>query len=245
MNNKKYIVLMIVLVTIGSIYTVGSNSNEMNFCVWGFACADNITEGDDSWDGLLDEIIIYYPMDFTLVVNKFENYSFTEEGIVISTSSVDTVNKAFFKSVEEVVAVSRRDYQEIITAVSAGEDFDDIYHGNIKIFRKKYTTLLDQASSTGEYIQNIGELVMNGYEGDCDDYALFLYLVAKERGLDVRYVSGIGVPSGHAWIQVKVDGDWKEYDSTSDRICDDCVSEDFYFIDYFEEGNPEEDEDDI
>ncbi len=58
-------------------------------------------------------------------------------------------------------------------------------------------------------------------------------------GEEVRYVTGVSSQGGHAWIQIKVDGEWKDYDSTSDRICDDCVSNYFFTIDYFEEGQDE------
>lgn len=225
MNNKKYIVLMIVLVAVGSMYAVSSNPNNTDFCVWGLTCGDIINL----------EKFQYY---------EFIDYNFTEEGIV-SAATISIYDKEysednFLKALEEVVNVSRRDYQEVIEVASLGEDFNDIYHLNLKIFNKRYTLLLDDASPTGEYIQNIGEIVLNGYKGDCDDYALMLYLIAREKGLDTRYAIGKSISYGHAWIEIKIDGEWIEYDSTSDRICDDCVSASYAVINYFEEGDLKE-----
>ena len=91
----------------------------------------------------------------------------------------------------------------------------------------------------GEYLQGIEELVSNDYQGDCDDYALFLYLIAKEMELDVRYVIGMGIIGGHAWIQINVEGIWVDYDSTSNRVCEGCVSKHFSEIEYYEQENKE------
>lgn len=231
MKNKKYITLVIVLAAVGIFYISTASSGELDFCVWGLSCAE---------DNYLVSPVLYYPLDEVIPINEFENYSFTEEGVVNYSSTNNTSkNTKFFKALEKVINVSRRDYQEVIEVVSVGEDFDEIYHLNIKIFRENYTLLIDHSSSTGEYIQNIGEIVLNDYQGDCDDYALMLYLIAKEKGLDVRYVTGERIGAGHAWIQIKVDGEWVEYNSTSDTICSNCISELFVFLDYFEE---EEDE---
>jgi len=225
MNNKKYIVLMMVFVIIGSVYIANSKFNEDNFCLWGFSC-----------EGVPDE---YYSMDSYYSINELENYTFKEDGIISSSFSEEDAAKNIIKSIDKVIINSRRDYQELITLVSAGEDFTEIFNGNMKIFSKRYTTDLDMASPTQEYIQDIGELVINGYRGDCDDYALFLYLIATERGLKARYTVGINEYSGHAWVEIMVDGEWKEYDSTSNRICDDCISMGYDYIDYFEEDEDE------
>ena len=43
MKNKRYvIVLMIALVSIGSLYMVSSNSEEGGFCIWIFSCDNDI-----------------------------------------------------------------------------------------------------------------------------------------------------------------------------------------------------------
>ncbi len=224
MNKIGILILMVVLVTIGSIYTVSSNSDEINFCVWGLSCGEDIDE--DIW-----EDVVFYPSDIITIVprNDFSDYNFTNEG--------STSYSYFFDSLEEVINVSRSNYQELITVVSAGDSFDEVYHLNVKIFMENYTLDIDRSSPTGEYIQNIGEIVLNGHQGDCDDYALFLYLVAKEMGEEVRYATGFREGGGgHAWIQIKVDGEWKDYGSTSDEICDDCISGKYYIrLSYYEE----------
>ncbi len=229
MKNEKYAILMIALVAIASLYTVSSENSVGDFCILGITCSES------SENPSIDDNITLYSL---------EDYNFTEEGIVrYYFTENDSKYAGFFKSLEEVINISRRDYQEIISDVSSGKDFNEIYHLNTKIFKEKYTTSIDDASPKGEYIQNIGEIVLNDYHGDCDDYALILYLIAKEKGLDVRYVLGVKPGSGHAWIQVKVDGEWIEYDSTSDTICNDCISELFDSIYYFEEGNLVENKD--
>lgn len=198
----------------GSIYTI-NESNNIDLCIRGLSCED------------------------TQFINEFKNYSFTEEGKVFYIKdSIEEDIKIMLTSVAKVIKVSRDNYKEVLDVASSGEDFNEIYHLNLKFFNKKYTLLLDKASPTNEYVQNIGEIVLNGYKGDCDDYALMLYLIAKEKGLEVRYVVGVNHPDAHAWIQIKINEKWIEYDSTSDRICEGCISEDYILIDYLEEvGN--------
>ncbi|MDO5061584.1 MAG: transglutaminase domain-containing protein [Peptostreptococcaceae bacterium] len=54
--------------------------------------------------------------------------------------------------------------------------------------------------------------------GVCQAYSLYFYKMAKESGLDARYVSGDVHDSteGHAWNYVKVDGSWYAMDITWD-----------------------------
>ena len=113
-------------------------------------------------------------------------------------------------------------------------EFKWIYKGFIKIFVKEYTTEIDDSYKNNEYIQTIPELISNGYRGDCDDYAMFFYVMAKKKGLEVRYMAGTGSIGGHAWIQIKEKGKWIEYDSTSNTICEGCISKHFETINYFE-----------
>ncbi len=146
---------MVFLVIIGSIYTVNSNPEEIDFCVWGFGCDEEpgiIIPGED-WKIYLDEMLKIVP------INEFSDYNFTEDGTVDYSYG----EEEFFKVLVKVINVSKSNYQEVITTVSEGDSFDEIYHLNIRIFIKNYTRDIDYSSKTGEYIQNIGEIVLNGY----------------------------------------------------------------------------------
>jgi len=80
-----------------------------------------------------------------------------------------------------------------------------------------YTTDIDDSYDNHEYIQTIQELFGNDFHGDCDDFAMFYYIIAERKGLDVKLV----LSYNHVWIQIS----GVEYDSTSYHICDNCISE--------------------
>lgn len=140
------------------------------------------------------------------------------------------LDKKFLETAEEVYNL-HQDFN-----ISDNYDFDWIYNTSIKIFMRKYTTEIDSSYENNEYIQTIPELVFNNYRGDCDDYAMFFYVMAKKKGLEARYVIGARERGGgHAWIQIKKDGMWIEYDSTSNTICEEgCITQYFELINYLE-----------
>ena len=152
-------------------------------------------------------------VEYNASLITFENYTQFDE----------FYSKKFLEVAEEVYNL-HEDFN-----MSYNYDFDEIYNQFINIFDESYT------SEKNEYIQTIQELKNRGYRGDCDCYAMFFYVIAKKQGLEVRYVIGINADSGHAWIQIKKDGKWIEYNSTSKIICDDyCISNRFGYVTYME-----------
>lgn len=112
-------------------------------------------------------------------------------------------------------------------------DFNELYSYYISIFHQRYDENLDKLYDYNEHIQTVPELIQNNYVGDCDDYALFLYNLACKKGLQVQYAFGHKDETslgGHAWIQIKQNGIWMDYDSTSNRICVDCITNDFPYL---------------
>jgi len=184
-----------------------------DFCIWGINC------------GVAEYTLAEIP-------EEFRDYSYNNEGIVTDFPYKDNKDD-FFYSLKKVIDRDKEEYGDIISSISVGDSFEEIHYSYIEIFRKEYTTVLDHLSPDRDYIQNIDELISNGYKGDCDDYALLLYLIAEERGLEVRYAIGLSDVAGHAWIEI-LDGDtWMQYGSTSHRICHDCVSEEYNEMYYF------------
>lgn len=95
--------------------------------------------------------------------------------------------------------------------------FDEYYHKYIQIFETTYNDIIDdylRGEEGVDYIQTVQELIRNNYEGDCDDFALFFYVIGRKLGIDIKYVHNIN----HAWIQVKKGEEWINYDSTRYRI---------------------------
>jgi len=117
-----------------------------------------------------------------------------------------------------------------------GDDFKSIWEEYILLFQINYTTDIDNFKVV-EYIQTPQELVRNSLKGDCDDYAIFLYTIAKNHNIPVRYMVGWRESFGHAWVQVEIDNIWYEYDSTGNNVCEvekKCISENYDFIGYVE-----------
>ncbi len=226
MKNKKYIILWIVLVTIGSLYSVYS-APVGGFCIWGRSCDDGNLREDLIWVQLV-EINFIYPGNNSL-------YEFREEGVV---ANVAPYEKAFFDTLEKVIKVSISEYNKTIQEIVNEGSFEEIYSNYSILFNINYSLEIDNQFER-DYIQNIGELISNKYHGDCDDYAVWLYLIAKEKGLEVRYVIGFRLYGGHAWIQIKVDGEWIDYNSTSYLKGKGVVSKDYSEIYYYEDEENE------
>jgi len=148
--------------------------------------------------------------------------------VLNQTMEWDLLDETFLETAEEVYNLHKG------LNISDDYDFDEIYINFIEIFKEKYTTEIDERYENNEYIQTIPELISNNYRGDCDDYATFFYVMAKKKGLEARYVIGSRTSGGHAWIQIKKDGKWIEYDSTSNTICEGCISNYFEVINYLE-----------
>lgn len=185
-------------------------------CILWFSCDDN--NRDDIDDTLIiNESFIH--LEWWSVVN-FSEYNYTQEGIVVNKYPYD---ESFFETLDKVIKVSENEYNNIIKEISHEGDFEYIYNKYSCIFNNNYSIDIDNGMG-GDYIQNIGELISNNYHGDCDDYATWLYLIAKEQGLIVRYIIGYSFYGGHAWIQIKVNDEWIDYDSTWNNVGIDIVS---------------------
>lgn len=122
---------------------------------------------------------------------------------------------------EEILELSTQKSMQVVFV--SNKSFDIMYENLITIFKNKYDLTYDRATDNKEYIQTVQELVNNNYIGDCDDYALFFFVLAKKKGLEVRYV----LSSAHLWIQIKKGNNWIEYDSTSNKICKSCITDSF------------------
>lgn len=156
-------------------------------------------------------------------------YKGRKEGIV---EEKFPYHKSFFKTVRKVISVSEEEYSEVIKEISMEGTFNEIYDKYSDIFDEEYSLEIDSYFSR-DYIQNIGELISNDYSGDCDDYAMWLYLIAKEKGLDVRYVIGFREGGGHAWVQVKINNEWVDYNSVFNNVGVDVVSKKYLNIYYY------------
>lgn len=205
-------VILMVLIFFSS-GVIGFSEEDGEFCVWGFSCGDG---------GFGNTTMI--PVDAPL---NYSGYEANEEGVVSRSASLNDTARAFFQVIDAVESVSVRDYNDTINHISNEGSFDELYDEYVKIFRNSYSSKLDNHLG-GEYVQNVGELISNDYRGDCDDYALWLYIIAKEKGLDVRYVIGYSDDGGHAWIQINVDGGWIDYNSTNNEKGKDAVSRRYY-----------------
>ena len=219
MKNKKYnkykwifIILNVILVALIVNTSVNIFHEEGNtFCVWGLSCND----------GQVVQIIIE---------NWSSNYEAWAEGIV---KGEEPYEESFFKSLGKVLEVSREEYNETIQEILNEGTFEEIYKNYSKIFQDNYSLEIDN-QFVNDYIQNFGELISNKYHGDCDDYATWIYIIAKEKGLEVRYVIGFNEKDGHAWIQIKIDGEWIDYNSTGFRKGKNKVSKEYLTISYYE-----------
>lgn len=114
----------------------------------------------------------------------------------------------------------------------SNKTFDEVYDYYMPIFRNKYSGSIDFEKGTGEYVQTVQELIQGDFVGDCDDYALFLYIIAEKMNYEVVYKTGIHKMGrgGHAWIAIKKDDVWIEYDSTNNYKGENVMSEDYYDI---------------
>lgn len=171
-----------------------------------------------------------------IIMLDYSTYVSGQEVMYNSIPNIDNItdfeletklrNSKFLKTAQEV-------YNKHKTLKISVNNFDKIYNESLEIFN--YTREIDDSYENGEYIQTVQELVSNDYRGDCDDYAMFFYVIAKKMGLKVRYMVGVRAGSGHAWIQIKKGNKWVEYDSISKTICDDdCIKNRFWFVNYIE-----------
>lgn len=102
----------------------------------------------------------------------------------------------------------------------------DIY---TNLFYHKYN------DTDGDKILSVNELIDNDYVGDCEDYAIFMYIVAEQYNLNPRYVIGHTneYETGHAWIQIKFGNEWYDVETTGNEICKDCISNNYKYESYF------------
>lgn len=209
MKNKKYMFWighgMLILCSLFYIIDrINSLDTEINFCNLGLFCNNDYSNED-----------MFFITDISWIF--FQNcseYDINKEGIVINKHPY---SKSFFKTLDKIINISEDNYHDIIKNISAEGSFEEIYSKYIDIFQDNYSLKIDECVHY-DYIQNIEELISNNYHGDCDDYAVWLYLIAQEKELEVRYVIGFGNGVGHAWIQIKIDNEWIDYNSVINSI---------------------------
>ncbi len=120
------------------------------------------------------------------------------------------------------------------TELNTTKGFNDLYDDYTTIFKDRYSTFPDrELEGYGNYIKTVQEVIDDDYKGDCEDYAIFIYTLAKKKGLDVKLVTGFNPgKSGHVWTKVKQGNKWIEYDSTSNLRCKTCISDRYEDITY-------------
>lgn len=135
------------------------------------------------------------------------------------------------------------DYEKDMTAFNkAAEDFlkdIDLNASELEIAGEIHDKLLDLASydydvAASEEVQDLahtayGALVQNS-SGQantcvCDGYSLAYVYLCQQAGIEAIFMGGVAGNTeldagGHAWSMVKVDGEWKEVDTTWDDMDD-------------------------
>lgn len=85
---------------------------------------------------------------------------------------------------------------------------------------KNSNSTAENSTRKGYSVYTSFALVFTG-GGVCNSNAILFYRMAKQAGLDVKYIVGeIAGKDSHAWNMVKVDGDWYHIDVTYDRIAE-------------------------
>lgn len=166
----------------------------------------------------------------------FGNYYAGEE-VAYGIAVHDNLSEARFKRDLLFFGRARRVYnksKEI--GLSSNKSFDEVYEEFAPIFQERYTQEIDiiNGGEYEEYIQTIQELVTNNYSGDCDDFAMFFFVIARKLGEEVRYVVGHSDFVGHAWIQIHKEGKWIDYQSTGYLIGEDAVSPYYSDLNYMQ-----------
>ena len=108
----------------------------------------------------------------------------------------------------------------IYTKLAYWASYDDLAR-DVNSYKPEFKTLY-----ASDYLQSASNLegVMIGKSGLCSGFAETLRNLLAERGIESKFVSGwkkeekgSGDSVGHAWNQVKLDGQWYNCDITCDR----------------------------
>ncbi len=85
---------------------------------------------------------------------------------------------------------------------------------------------------TNEHWQNHTAFgVFNNHMAVCQGYALAYNLLLTRAGVENKYVTGIANGGGHAWVVVKLDGEWYHVDPTHDDPSNaDCIGHGHFLV---------------